>query len=256
MKATAAQPNGNGILAFLHTIIIYVWTIVSTFVFGCTAVLVSFFSKTGNSVHHVARMWGRSILLISGIKVRIIGLEHIDPSRSAIYMSNHQSNFDIPVFFSALPVQFRWLAKAELFRIPIFGQGMRGAGYISIDRSDRKSAMKSLAHAAESIRNGKSVLLFPEGTRSADGTLLPFKSGGFILAVDAGVPIVPMAVQGTFHIMPKHRKLIRRHSVTIVVHPPIDATAYNRNTKNDLLAHVRSSILEAMSAESDGGERA
>jgi len=191
-------------LAILHTLLIYAWIVVGTVVLGCTAIAVSFFSKTGNSVHWVARLWGRSILWVSGVRVQIVGLENIDPTRSAIYMSNHQSNFDIPVFFSALPVQFRWLAKAELFKIPIFGQGMRGAGYISIDRSDRKSAMQSLSRAAESIRKGKSVLVFPEGTRSSDGALLPFKSGGFILAIDAGVPIIPMAVQGTFEVMPRH----------------------------------------------------
>jgi 1-acyl-sn-glycerol-3-phosphate acyltransferase len=171
-------------------------------------------------------------------------------------MSNHQSNFDIPVFFSALPVQFRWLAKAELFKIPIFGRGMRGAGYISIDRSDRKSAVKSLARAAESIRNGKSVLIFPEGTRTSDGNLLPFKSGGFILAIDAGVPIVPMAVHGTFEVMPKHRNIIRRDRVRIVLRPPIDATAYTRHAKNELMEHVRSAILEAKADTSNGGRRA
>lgn len=256
MDARATQANDNDIVSFLHTAVIYAWTIIATFVFGCTVILFSFFSRTGNSVHHVARLWGRSILWIAGIKVRIIGLEYIDPERSAIYMSNHQSNFDIPVFFSALPVQFRWLAKAELFKIPIFGQGMRGAGYISIDRSNRKSALSSLARAAESIRKGTSVLLFPEGTRSIDGRLLPFKSGGFILAADAGVPIVPMAVHGTFHVMPKHRNIIHRHAVWIVIRPPIDATGYSRKTRNDLMKNVRSSILEAMAIGSERGRDA
>lgn len=253
MNAEATRPDGNSIVAFLHTVIIYAWTIAVTFVIGCTAILFSFFSETGNSVHHVARLWGRSILWISGIKVKVDGLEHIDPERSAIYMSNHQSNFDIPVFFSALPVQFRWLAKAELFKIPIFGRAMSGAGYISIDRSNHKSALNSLLRAAKSIRSGTSVLIFPEGTRSADGALHDFKSGGFVLALNAGVPIVPMAVHGTFHVMPKHRNIIRRHAVRIVVRPAIDTTAYTRQTKHELMEHVRSSILQAMA---EGGERA
>jgi 1-acyl-sn-glycerol-3-phosphate acyltransferase len=256
MNDKARQSKGSEVVAFLHTIVIYAWTIAATFVLGSTAVLFSYFSKTGNSVHGVAQLWGRSILWVSGIKVQVDGLEYIDPDRSAIYMSNHQSNFDIPVFFSALPVQFRWLAKAELFKIPIFGRGMRGAGYISIDRSDRKSAVKSLARAAESIRNGKSVLIFPEGTRTSDGNLLPFKSGGFILAIDAGVPIVPMAVHGTFEVMPKHRNIIRRDRVRIVLRPPIDATAYTRHAKNELMEHVRSAILEAKADTSNGGRRA
>jgi 1-acyl-sn-glycerol-3-phosphate acyltransferase len=255
MKKTR-QSDGSQTWAIVHTIVIYVWIIAVTFVLGLTAILFSYFSKTGNSVHWVARIWGRSILWVSRVKVRVTGLEHIDPTRSAIYMSNHQSNFDIPVFFSALPVQFRWLAKAELFKIPIFGRGMRGAGYISIDRSDRNSAIKSLKKAAESIRKGKSVLIFPEGTRSADGDLLSFKSGGFHLAIDAGVPIVPMAVQGTLEVMPKHRNIIHSNDVRIVVGPPIDATAYTRHSKSELMEHVRSSILEAKATAPDGGDRA
>jgi 1-acyl-sn-glycerol-3-phosphate acyltransferase len=256
MDNKAWKTSGRNVAALIHTTVIYAWIIVATFVLGCIAILVSYFSKTGNSVHWVARVWGRSILWVSGVKVKVYGLEHIDLSRSAIYMSNHQSNFDIPVFFSALPVQFRWLAKAELFKIPIFGRGMRGAGYISIDRSDRNSAVRSLKRAAESIRNGTSVLIFPEGTRSADGNLLPFKSGGFFVAIDAGVPIIPMAVQGTFDVMPKHRNIIRSNDVQIVLRPPIDATDYTRHTKNDLMTHVRSEILAAMAEKPDGGRRA
>ncbi|MBR9982104.1 MAG: 1-acyl-sn-glycerol-3-phosphate acyltransferase, partial [Desulfatitalea sp.] len=176
--------------------------------------------------------------------------------RSAIFMSNHQSNFDIPVFYSGLPAQFRWLAKAELFKIPIFGRGMRGAGYISIDRSDRRSAMASLARAATAIRNGASVLIFPEGTRTADGRLRDFKSGGFILAVDAGVPIVPMAVYGTFDIMPRGSLLIRRRPVHIAFGPAIDAAAYTRATKNQLMDDVRDAIqriLDQLKAGQDRG---
>jgi 1-acyl-sn-glycerol-3-phosphate acyltransferase len=242
----ASQSNQNGSLVILHSIIIGMWTFFGTILFGTLAILVSLVSRTGDSVHLVARVWGRSILWISGVKVRVHGLERLDVGRSVIYMSNHQSNFDIPVFLSALPVQFRWLAKAELFKIPIFGRGMRGAGYISLDRSNRKSAMASLAKAAETIRDGSSVLIFPEGTRTEDGSLLPFKTGGFILAVDAGVPIVPMAICGTFTILPKGKLRFRRHPVHIVIRPAIDAAAYTRKTKNDLLEAVQASIQQAM----------
>jgi 1-acyl-sn-glycerol-3-phosphate acyltransferase len=150
--------------------------------------------------------------------------------------------------YSGLPVQFRWLAKAELFRIPIFGQSMRSAGYVSIDRSNRKSAFKSLAMAAEMIRNGTSVMIFPEGTRSSDGELLPFKKGGFVLAVDAGVPIVPIRISGTHSIMPKGRLLISRGKVRIDVGKPIQSADFTRKTKDDLMVRVRA----AMSAASPG----
>jgi 1-acyl-sn-glycerol-3-phosphate acyltransferase len=246
----------NRLLVYLHTAVIYVGTIIVTIIFGILAIIVSFFSRSGNSVHLVARFWARSILWISLIPVKIRGLENIDTGRSYIYMSNHQSNFDIPVLLSELPVQFRWLAKAELFRIPIFGRGMRGAGYISIDRSNRKSAFQSLTRAAESIRAGTSVLIFPEGTRSPDGRLQPFKKGGFMLAVDAGVPVVPIIVRGTFDIMAKSGWAIRRQQVIVDILPPVDASRYTRKEKDELIEKCHLVMSGAMHAEGLGDDRA
>ena len=147
----------------------------------------------------------------------------------------------------------RWLAKAELFKIPIFGASMKGAGYISIDRSDRKSAFESLDRAANLIRNGTSVLIFPEGTRSWDGQLLPFKKGGFVLAADAGVPIIPIIITGTHHIMPKKGLLIQRRPVVMEVLPAVETAPYNRNTKDDLMAKVRETMLSASTYKAEGG---
>jgi 1-acyl-sn-glycerol-3-phosphate acyltransferase len=240
------------IFVALHTGLIYTWTILATFIMGLTAILVSFFSKTGDSVHLVARWWGRALLWACCIPIRVEGMQHIQPNRSCIYMSNHQSNFDIPVLLSKLPVQFRWLAKAELFKIPIFGRGMRGAGYISIDRSNRKSAFQSLARAAESIRNGTSVLIFPEGTRSRDGHLHAFKKGGFVLAVDAGVPIVPIVIQGTYAMMPKDSRLIRRQTVRVEIKPPIETAGFNRRSKDALMEQVWAVMAEHLPAASGG----
>ncbi len=249
------QKRANRPLDFLHTIIIYVWTVLSTVVFGMLAIIVSFFSKKGEGVHHVARAWGKCILWISGVRVETHGFDPGLIGQSCIFMSNHQSNYDIPVLYCGLPVQFRWLAKEELFRIPIFGRSMRSAGYISIDRSNRKSAFKSLAKAAEMIRAGTSVMIFPEGTRSGDGNLLPFKKGGFVLAVDAGVPIVPIVISGTHKIMPKGRLLITRHRVRIDVCAPISASAYTRKTKDDLMVHVQTAMSEASIGSKEGSGR-
>lgn len=239
-----------------HTAVIYIWTVATTILMGLMAIFVSFFSKTGNSVHHIARFWGRGILWVSSIRVRISGFENIDPKLSYIVMANHLSQFDIPVLLSSMPFQFRWLAKAELFKIPIFGRGMRGAGYISIDRSDRKSAFQSLERAAKSIREGSSVMIFPEGTRSPDGGLLPFKKGGFVLAVDAGVPIIPLVISGTYDIMPKGRLLIQSHSVHIRFLSAVDTRAYSRKTKDELLERVREHMLEALGKGSSGDPHA
>ena len=236
----------------LHTLVIYGWIIIATIVLGFLAIVVSFFSKNGNSVHRIAQLWGRSILWVAGIGIETSGFNSDLHERSYIFMSNHQSNFDIPVLYTALPVQFRWLAKAELFRIPIFGMSMRGAGYISIDRSNRKSAFHSLARAAEAIRNGTSVMIFPEGTRSRDGNLLPYKKGGFVLAVDAGVPIVPVVITGTFAIMPKGRMLIRRRWVRVHIGRPIETSSFSRKTKDDLMVKVRTAMQEMKSETAQG----
>lgn len=246
----------NRFLVYLHTAVIYVGTIIATIVLGLVAISTSFFSKSGNVVHLVARLWARCILWMSFIPVKIRGLENIDAGRSCIFMSNHQSNFDIPVLLSKLPVQFRWLAKAELFKIPIFGRGMRGAGYISIDRSNRKSAFRSLSRAAESIRTGTSVLIFPEGTRSSDGTLQPFKKGGFMLAVDAGVPVVPIIVRGTYDIMAKSGWAIRRRLVIVDILPPVDASVYTRKTKDGFMEKLHSIMSDAMQNAGYGDSRA
>jgi 1-acyl-sn-glycerol-3-phosphate acyltransferase len=229
----------------LQTIAIALWTVFVTVIFGYLSILLSVVGNNGNWSHISARIWGRSILAASGIRVRVTGMERIDPAKSYIFMSNHQSNFDIPVLLAYLKVQFRWLAKEELFKIPFFGYAMQRVGYISINRSDRRSAFLSLKRAAQIIRGGVSVLIFPEGTRSLDGQIRPFKKGGFILALDAGVPIVPVVIRGTRSIMPKERLRIRSGRVTLEILAPIDTTAYTRKSKEDLIAAVRRAICES-----------
>lgn len=238
----------------LHTLIIYCWIALGTLLLGTLAIITSFFSKTGNGVHAVARSWGKSILWVSGIRAITHGFNDEMKNSPYIFMSNHQSNFDIPVLYSALPVQFRWLAKAELFKIPLFGRSMRGAGYISIDRSNRQSAFQSLIKAAESIRHGASVMIFPEGTRSKDSVLLPFKKGGFVLAVDAGVPVIPVVITGTHDIMPKGHLLIRRRLVHVHIGNPIDTNNFVRKTKDDLIALVQQTMLAMMADNARGGQ--
>ena len=198
----------------IRTLFIMIWTILNTIFFGIIVIIISFFSKKGNICHKLARAWAWSILAASRIKVTVKGLSNIDSLGSCIYMPNHQSNFDIPVLLAHLKVQFRWLAKIELFKIPIFGYAMKRAGYISIDRSNRKSAFKSLKRAARIIREGVSVIIFPEGTRNLENNIALFKKGGFVLAVDSGVPIVPVITHGTREIMPKKKLVKRKRTAT------------------------------------------
>jgi 1-acyl-sn-glycerol-3-phosphate acyltransferase len=228
----------------IRTAYIILCVVLETLFFGIIAMGISFFTRTGNPVHLVARLWARSILFVSRIKVTVNGLSNVDPSKSFIYMSNHQSNFDIPVLLAYIPGQFRWLAKAELFKIPIFGHGMRGAGYISIDRFNRDSAFQSIDQAAKKIKDGVSVMIFPEGTRSKDGRIRPFKKGGFIMALNSGVPIVPVIVRGTWPIMSKDSLRINRGNVYLDIKQPIDTHGYTRDNKQLLIDRVRAVICE------------
>jgi 1-acyl-sn-glycerol-3-phosphate acyltransferase len=236
----------------IQTAVTILWVVFATAFFGILAIAAAPFSRTGDFVHLIARTWAYSILVASRIRVKVVGQEQFDPTRSYIFMSNHQSNFDIPVLLARLRCQFRWLAKAELFRIPIFGRGMRGAGYIPIDRSDRRAAIRSLQKAAETIRTGTSVMIFPEGTRSRDGVLRSFKKGGFVLAADAGVPIVPVVIHGTFQIMPRSGLRIRSGPVCVQVLAPIETAGYGRKGKDAILETVRSRMLEAQQKTAEG----
>ncbi len=208
-------------------------------------IVLSFIKVGGDTIHKIGRIWAKCILAISDIKVTVKGLSNLRPGKSYIYMPNHMSNFDIPVLQAHLPVQFRWLAKAELYKIPIFGQAMKSAGYISIDRSDRRSAIESLNKTAMIIRNGVSVIIFPEGTRSRTHNIQPFKKGGFYLAVDSGISIVPIIIHGTDRIMPTKKISIKPGNVTLEITKPIKSSNYSRKTKDDLMKKVRNIILES-----------
>ncbi|WP_051327957.1 lysophospholipid acyltransferase family protein [Desulfatirhabdium butyrativorans] len=240
--------NFKETLYLIRTIGIVFWVIIAVIIFGTGTIIASFIDGKGIWGHIVARYWARSILFVSRTKVTVKGLENIDPGRPYIFMPNHSSNFDIPVLLSHLPVQFRWLAKAELFKFPLFGYAMKRAGYISIDRTNRRSAFESLDQAAAAIRNGKSVMIFPEGTRSRDNQIHEFKKGGFVLAIKAGVPIVPIIIHGTWQIMAKTGITIRPGNVLLEILPPIDTSAYPMNQKDRLMADLRQIMIQVFEA--------
>lgn len=254
LHAPPAGPSGAARI-WLRSLLTYAWVVAGTFCFGLAALAVSVFSRQGHMGHRVGRVWARSILAVSGVRVAVSGLEGLEPGRAYVFMANHQSNFDIPVLLGHLPVQFRWLAKAELFKIPLFGRAMRAAGYISIDRTDRSSAFQSLSEAAGTLRRGVSVMIFPEGTRSLDGVLRPFKKGGFMMAIQAGVPIVPVGIRGTYAIMPKGVRLIRPRAVRVEIGDPIDTAGVRPENKEILMERMRSALLAGSAGPASGEAR-
>ncbi len=204
--------------------------------------ILSFFFPGEDRIHKIARIWAKIMLLISSTKVTVIGGQNVLQRKPQVFMCNHQSDFDILVALAHIPGQFRWIAKKELFRIPVFGPAMRRAGYIEIDRQDHQRALQSLDEAAEKIRQGRSVMTFPEGTRSKDGRMKPFKAGTFFLAIKSGAPIVPVTVIGTAEIMPRRSLRVRPGRVILVIDQPIDVSGYTNENKDELIERVRNII--------------
>jgi 1-acyl-sn-glycerol-3-phosphate acyltransferase len=194
-----------------------------------------------NLLHSYARFWARISLWLAGVRMVVEGRENL-PGGAVVYMPNHQSNFDILALFAGLPGQFRWLAKEELFHIPLFGLTMRRAGYIAVDRSNRKKSVESMRRAIERIAQGTSVVVFPEGTRSPDGHLKDFKAGSFTLAIQAQVPVVPIAITGTRDVMPKHSRWIRGGKVTVTILPAVATAGRAVQERNELMQQVREPI--------------
>ncbi len=223
-------------------LLVMLGVVVTAFMSGCS-VMFSFFTTEEKVFHKIAIIWAKMLLYLASTRVEIIGAENILPDKPQIFMANHQSDFDILIILSHLPGQFRWIVKKELFNVPLFGKAMNNAGYIEIDRQSHERAMLSLEDAARKIRDGKSVMSFPEGTRSKDGKIMPFKQGMFYLAIKSGVPVVPISIVGAGEIMPKRSLRIKPGKITMVIDKPIDVSGYSVETRQELIDTVRNAIL-------------
>ena len=179
---------------------------------------------------------------LAGIRYRVAGAEHLPLDRAAVYCSNHESNVDPPILFDALHPQMHILYKHEIDQIPVLARAFRMGGFIPIDRRRKESAMRSIEQAAASLRAGNSFLIFPEGTRSRTAEMLPFKKGGFIMAIKAQVPIVPVAVQGGRAAMQTGSKVIRPVTVSIRVGKPIETKGIVLDDRDELIVRVREAI--------------
>lgn len=225
-----------------------------TVVIGFPVIAVSPFDREARAVRALGRTWVRWILRTYGIRVEVSGLENVPTDAPVLFLSNHQSLVDIAAIVHTLPpaVSWRFVAKKELVRVPIFGWCLITTGQIIIDRGNRERAVKSLERAAARIRAGASVIAFPEGTRSAAGSLLPFKSGPFHLAVAAQVPIVPVTVSGSQRITPKRSLHVHAGTVRIVFGKPIPTRGVTLEQRNELKARVRAAIAAGYDVELQG----
>lgn len=218
-----------------------------TFPIAMSAIIGTLFDSTGRLYASHARFWGRLGLRMAGVRVEISGEENL-PDAPVIVMSNHASNFDILALLGFFPRQLSWIAKKELFSIPVFGPSMRRGGYIPLDRGDGRKALKSMEEAVGQIKGGKSVIIFPEGTRTRDGNLLPFKRGGFLLAAKAGVPVVPVSIRGSFAVNPGGEIKLYSGSISIRILPTVEIPGgMKRAAAEDfLMDRVKTSIQSGM----------
>lgn len=193
-------------------------------------------------------MWGAwNGVRLAGIRVKTVGLDKIDPSRTYIFMSNHVSNVDPPILMPLIPRRMSIMVKKELFRVPILARLMRFGSLVPVDRGNRESGIAAVRAAAEVIRQGLNMTVYVEGHRSFDGKLLPFKKGPFYLAEECNVPIVPVTIVGSHYVMPKKRFAIEPGTVTVIFHPPIEPKDFG--TRDCLMAKVRRAIESGLPAE-------
>lgn len=229
-------------MAFLRGIWVLCVVVVLTTVLGVPATLGSLLFRGTDIATRFARVWSNGILRALGVRPEYRGIEHLSSNLPCIFLCNHLSVVDIWVLMRVLPLSNRFVAKQSLFRIPVLGWAMSAAGMVPIDRAHRARAIRSLGVAAERIRAGRPVLLFPEGTRSRDGRLAPFKKGAFHLALKAGVPVVPIAIDGTFEVVVPRTLSVRPGPVTLTATPPIDVDPFRPSDTQGLADAVRARI--------------
>ena len=225
---------------------LYCWIIISVFTvtLGILAVITSFFSA--NISQKIARLWGKVILKLLGIKVSVDGLENLDPSKSFLITSNHQSYFDIFVLLACLDTNFSFIAKKSLFNIPFLGWSMKRLGYIPIDRENLRNALKSVKKSTELLKNKTSIFIFPEGTRSPDGKLLSFKKGGLNMFIKQGsMAVLPVVIKGTINILNKNSLTIHPgKTVELHVLQPVGCGRENSADVIEKIEQETRSVLE------------
>lgn len=236
-----------------------IWTVVflipvigiSTIILGTASLLSTLVDRRGHAAHTIARVWARVILLVTRVRVNVEGLQHLEPGRTYVFVANHQSLYDIPVLFWSLPFQLRIIAKESLGRFPVIGAHLRRSGHMLVDRS-RPDRAGIFGWAGRLTRDGLSLIVFPEGTRSRDGRVQPFKGGSFYLAMQAGLPLVPLSVVGSRHVMRKGELTARPGRVSLVVHPPVEVRQSDAPAASEVRAvaeQVRQMIRTAPDAE-------
>ena len=240
----------------MRLLLVYLWApfanllwYTHTVVMGTLSLLVWPFDRTGDRQFWCARWWCRLVAWSIFARIRVHGSDNVERGRPYVYMANHSSLIDTPALFAYLPHPFRIMAKRELFYIPFMGWHLWTAGHFPIDRGNARKTVTSLRRTIEGVRAGRSLAVFPEGTRTPDGRLQTFQPGTFKIALKAGVPIVPVAIRGTFELLPKTTLAPRPGRVDVIIGTPIDTADYDEKRLPELIARTRDAIQSALDAE-------
>jgi 1-acyl-sn-glycerol-3-phosphate acyltransferase len=215
---------------------------IATAFFGCISLICGLWDSSGEQQHAVARIWASTLLVIAFSPVEVIGLEKVPRGVSAVFASNHLSYFDTPVLFSRLPFQFRILAKQSLWKIPFVGWYLNRSGQVPIDAKSGRSAIAGLLRGAKTLESGMPLLIFPEGGRSPDGRMAPLQSGAAFMALRAQVPVVPIALLGTFELLPMHTYHLSPRPVKMIIGDPIQTTGRTTREADALTDEIFSAI--------------
>jgi 1-acyl-sn-glycerol-3-phosphate acyltransferase len=229
------------------------YLVMATFILSLIGIAVSWIPPRGSWMFAIMRIWSNGLLAASMVRVEATYDPGLEPGRSYIFLSNHQSLYDIPVLLATCPGQVRMMAKRGLFQIPIFGWGLWAGGFIPVDRTDRSTARQTFASAAERLRAGTSIALFPEGTRALTDTLLPFQRGGFLLALKSGLPIVPVGIRGTRAIRLRGGLRINPGTAVVSYGSPIQPADYGLRRKRELMDEVRGQVAKLAGLELASG---
>jgi 1-acyl-sn-glycerol-3-phosphate acyltransferase len=237
----AERPPRSPLLGLLATVGANLYLVAGGVVFGIAAIVASWIPPRRRFAFPVARAWARGLLLLSGVGVRVTRPPPALPDR-VVFMANHQSLYDIPALLATVPVPIRFLAKRSLFRIPVFGWALAAAGFVPIDRVDRSRAREAFQLALGTLGEGMGIVVFPEETRSMDGRMRPFRHGGFLMALKARAPIVPVGIRGTLRVRPKGRLLVEPAEVEVAFGDPIDGAQWGVRRIEALVERVESEV--------------
>ena len=225
---------------------LFFWGI-ATLIVGPLGILFTLLTRDITLLYRVGTRLAITGVRLAGVQIEVRGLERVVPGQSYIFMSNHASSLDPPILIPSIPGRCSVLVKKELFRIPILGTGMKLAQLVPVDRSNRESAIESVRAAVKVLRNGFHMVTFPEGTRTPTGGLLPFKKGPFHLAMDSGLPIIPVTIVGTYESWPKNRFSLRPGRAIVIFHEPIDTVSFS--DRDALIETVRNSVASSLPPE-------